>query len=110
MGGEEEAAVDCTKHMFTVNDASLFLFWTIMTQLVNSLLGGLRLAVVATDDNSDIVVGNGDERNGNACATLSSSPSLLSSCVADGGGLRFNVFERPLDVLGQGTCEHHPRD
>ena len=103
-GSGKEMAVDCTEHVFTVNDASLFLFRTTMKQLVNASLGGPRSAAAAAmaddDDDDDGGVGDDerdDERDDDARAASSSSSS--SPCVVDGGGLRFDVFERPLDVL-----------
>jgi hypothetical protein len=104
MGGEEEADIDSTGHVFLVNNASLFLFQTTMKQLVNALLGGPRPAAAATDDNGDVVSGDNNKRDGNVPVTLSTplllSPLPLLSYVADGGRLQFDVFdERLLNVL-----------
>jgi len=68
--------VDCTEHIFTVNDASLFLFRTTMKQLVNA---------------SSLPSGDGDVDNGRD--DTSSHPS------SNGGGIRFDIFEKPLDML-----------
>ena len=63
----KEDAVDCTEHIFTVDDGSLFLAKTTMKQLVN--------ASVKSSDDSD---------NNFQC-----------------GGLRLDVFEKPIDILSK---------
>ena len=68
-----ENAQDSVENIFTVNDASLFLFRTSMKQLVNA---SLESTSTANDDDDD-----GD------------------IAYLDCGGLRFDIFEKPLDII-----------
>jgi hypothetical protein len=68
-----EDAQDCVEHIFTVNDASLFLFRTSMKQLVNAS----SLDTSSSKSNDD-------------CIDIAS---------LNGGGLRFDIFEKPLDII-----------
>lgn len=68
-----ENAQDSVENIFTVNDASLFLFRTSMKQLVNA---SLESTSTANDDDND-----GDV------------------AYLDCGGLRFDIFEKPLDII-----------
>ena len=69
-----ENAQDSVENIFTVNDASLFLFRTSMKQLVKA---SLESTPTTNDDGND-----GDN---------------ISSL--DCGGLRFDIFEKPLDII-----------
>ena len=70
-----EDAQDCVEHIFTVNDASLFLFRTSMKQLVNA---------------SSLDPSSSSSKSNDDCIDIAS---------LNGGGLRFDIFEKPLDII-----------
>lgn len=76
---DDEDEIDCTEHIFTVNDSSLFLFKTSMKQLANATISS------KVDD---------ENINSKSKDTTKDTQDTLSS-----GGLRFDVFERPLDNM-----------
>ena len=82
---QAEEGVDCTEHIFTVDDSSLFLFKTTMKQLVNASINSSQAAAAspATDDDDE----------------SASNESEDGAVVVTNGGLRFDIFEKPLDML-----------
>lgn len=72
---DDDDEIDCTDHIFTVNDSSLFLFKTSMKQLANATISSKAVENSKSKDAKDTL-------------------DMLSS-----GGLRFDVFERPLDNM-----------
>ena len=78
---DDEDEVDCTEHIFTVNDSSLFLFKTSMKQLANATISS-----EVDDENSS--------KSKDTTKDTQDIQDMLSS-----GGLRFDVFERPLDNM-----------
>ena len=75
MNNEEEEDMEVIEHVFTVNDSSLFLFKTSMKQLVNA-------SIPLNQEESSSKTSTNDEVD-----TLNS------------GGLRFDIFDRPLDNM-----------
>jgi len=72
----KDVEVDCTENIFTVDDASLFLFKTTMKQLVNASINSSISSQTNTSGNDDDVKG-----------------------TFNSGGLRFDIFEKPLDMM-----------